>query len=107
MIASVVGCGAVGARVARHLLATSTVDKVVLYEERTDRVVSVAQTLGEAAVIAKRNHPLLTPYSEKLTAKHGKFKGNAILSAKIGRDVYFMLQKGTGFDAEQLIATAI
>ncbi len=64
-------------------------------------------TFGEAAVIAKRNHPLLTPYSEKLTSKHGKFKGNAILSCKIARAVYSMLQKGTGFDAEQVIATAI
>ena len=62
---------------------------------------------GEAAVIAKRNHPLLTPYADKLVAKHGKFKGNAILANKLARAVYFMLQKGTGFDAERLIATSI
>jgi len=62
---------------------------------------------GEAAVIAKRNHPLLKPYAEALTAKHGKFKGNAILANKLARAVYFMLQKGTGFDAERLVATAI
>lgn len=62
---------------------------------------------GEAAVIAKRNHPLITPYAEKLIAKHGKFKGNAILADKLARCVYFMLQKGTGFDAERLIATSI
>jgi len=62
---------------------------------------------GEAAVIAKRNHPLLTPYVEKLVSKHGLFKGNAILANKIARAVYFMLQKGTGFDAERLIATSI
>ncbi len=62
---------------------------------------------GEAAVIAKRNHPLLTPYAEKLVSKHGKFKGNAILADKLARAVYFMLQKGTGFDAERLISTAI
>lgn len=62
---------------------------------------------GEAAVIAKRNHPLLTPYAEKLTSKHGKFKGNAILADKIARAVYFMLQKGTAFDAERLVATSI
>ena len=62
---------------------------------------------GEAAVIAKRNHPLLTPYAEKLTSKHGKFKGNAILADKIARAVYFMLQKGTVFDAERLVATSI
>jgi transposase len=62
---------------------------------------------GEAAVIAKRNHPLLTPYANRLVAKHGKFKGNAILADKIARAVYFMLQKGTAFDAERLIATSI
>jgi transposase len=62
---------------------------------------------GEAAVIMKRKHPLLTPYGEKLVAKHGKFKGNAILADKIARAVYFMLQKGTAFDAERLIATSI
>jgi transposase len=62
---------------------------------------------GEAAVIAKRNHPLLTPYADRLVAKHGKFKGNAILADKLARAVYFMLQKGTAFDAERLIATSI
>jgi hypothetical protein len=49
--ASVVGCGAVGARVARHLLSTSTVERVALHDIRTDRAVSVARTLGDAAVI--------------------------------------------------------
>ena len=62
---------------------------------------------GQAALIAKRNHPLLTPYAEKLVAKRGKFKGNAILSNKIARAVYHMLQNGTAFDAERVIATSI
>jgi len=62
---------------------------------------------GQAAVIAKRNHPLLTPYAEKLTCKHGKFKGNAILANKLARAIYFMLQSGTAFDAERVIATSI
>ena len=58
---------------------------------------------GQAAVLSKRNHPLLTPYAEMLVSKHGKFKGNAILSNKIGRAVYFMLQKGTAFDPELMV----
>lgn len=62
---------------------------------------------GEAALIAKRNHPLLTPYAERLCAKRGKFKGNAILAAKLARAVYFMLQKGTAFDPELIVATSI
>jgi len=62
---------------------------------------------GQAAVIAKRNHPLLTPYAERLTSKHGKFKGNAILANKLARAIYFMLQSGTAFNAERVIATSI
>jgi transposase len=62
---------------------------------------------GEAAVIAKRNHPLLTPYAERLCSKRGKFKGNAILAAKLARAVYHMLQKGTAFDPELVVATSI
>ena len=61
---------------------------------------------GEAAVLAKGSHPLLTPYAEKLISKQGKFKGNAILANKIARAVYFMLQKGTIFDAKRLVATS-
>jgi transposase len=62
---------------------------------------------GEAAVAAKKCHPLLALYARELLAKHGKFKGNAILATKIARAVYFMLQAGTLFDAERVIATAI
>ncbi len=62
---------------------------------------------GEAAVIAKRNHPLLKPFSEMLVSKHGKFKGNAILANKLGRAVYHMLKKGTAFDAELVVGSSI
>jgi hypothetical protein len=31
-------------------------------------------------VIAKRNHPLLTPYAERLVSKHSKFKGHPPLA---------------------------
>jgi hypothetical protein len=55
------------------------------------------------ALYLKRNHPLLTPYAELLVSKHGKFKGNTILANKLGRAVYFMLQKGTAFDAELVV----
>jgi len=62
---------------------------------------------GEAAVIGKRNHPLLRPYAERLTSKRGKFKGNAILASKLARAVYYMLQKGTAFDPELVVATTV
>ena len=40
-------------------------------------------------------------------ASAGKIKGNAILADKLARAVYFMLRKGTAFDAERVIATSI
>jgi transposase len=62
---------------------------------------------GEAAIIAKRNHPLLTPYAERLCSKRGKFKGNAILATKLARSIYHMLDKGTAFDPERVVASSI
>jgi transposase len=58
---------------------------------------------GEAAIICKRNHPLITPYADKLIAKHGKFKGNAILANQLARAAYYMLQSGKPFDPERII----
>jgi len=59
---------------------------------------------GEAAVICKRAHRLITPYAERLVAKHGTFKGNAILANQLARAIYYMLQSGQAFDAERLVA---
>jgi len=59
---------------------------------------------GEAAVICKRAHRLVSPYAERLVSKHGTFKGNAILANQIARAVYHMLQTGQAFDAERLVA---
>ena len=61
---------------------------------------------GEAAVLCRLTpHALLRPHAERLIARHGRFKGNAILAAQLARAVYFMLGKGTGFDAERLVET--
>ena len=51
MKAAVVGCGAVGARVARQLLALSTVDEVILRDSVTPRARSVARALGDSACV--------------------------------------------------------
>lgn len=59
---------------------------------------------GEAAIIAKRNHYLLSPYAQRLEAAHGKHKANAIMANKLARAVYFMLKEKTIFDPERLIA---
>ena len=62
---------------------------------------------GEAAIVAKRDPAFIGPYSQMLTARHGKFKGNAILANKLARATYFMLRNGTAFDPERLVATSI
>jgi transposase len=61
---------------------------------------------GEAAVIAKRDHALLGPLVDRLTARMGgnKFKANTVLAIKLARASYFMLKKGCVFDAERLVA---
>lgn len=38
---------------------------------------------------------------------HCNIKGNAILASKLARAVYYMLQTGTVFDAERVVATSI
>jgi transposase len=62
---------------------------------------------GEAAVIGKRDNPLLRPYAQRLEAAHGKHKANAILANKLARAVYSMLRTGTGFDGERLVAGSV
>ena len=62
---------------------------------------------GEAAVICKRAHRLISPYAERLISKHGTFKGNAILANQIARAVYYMLQSGQTFDAERMVKANI
>ena len=62
---------------------------------------------GQIAIMAKQHDPLIKIYADRLIAKHGKFKGNAILGNKIARCVYFMLHDKTVFDLEKLICTSI
>lgn len=60
---------------------------------------------GEAAIIAKRDHPLLGPLAQKLEARLGKFKANTVLAIKLARAVYYMLKNKTVFDPERVVAT--
>ena len=62
---------------------------------------------GEAAVIAKRDHYLIGPLSQRLEAQMGgnKFKSNTVVAIKLARAVYFMLKNKTVFDAERLVAS--
>jgi hypothetical protein len=62
---------------------------------------------GEAAVIAKRDHHLVRPLSQRLEAhmNGNKFKANTVLAIKLARAVYFMLKNKTVFDPERLVAS--
>ena len=55
MRVAVLGAGAVGARVARQLLATDTVDSIVLRDTSADRLARVGRSLGERVVL--EHHP--------------------------------------------------
>jgi transposase len=61
---------------------------------------------GEAAVIAKRDHCVIGPLSQRLEAKMGgnKFKANTVVAIKLARAVYFMLKNKTVFDPDRLVA---
>jgi transposase len=61
---------------------------------------------GEAAVIAKRDHEIIGPLTQRLEARYNgnKFKANTVLAIKLARAVYFMLKTKTVFDAQQLVA---
>ena len=58
---------------------------------------------GQAAVIAKRDHYLVGPLSQRLEAQMNgnKFKANTVLAIKLARAVYFMLKNKTVFDPER------
>lgn len=62
---------------------------------------------GEAAVIAKRDHHLIRPLSQRLEAQMNgnKFKSNTVVAIKLARAVYFMLKHKTVFDPERLVAS--
>jgi len=61
---------------------------------------------GEAAVIAKRDHYVVGPLSQRLEQQMGgnKFKANTVVAIKLARAVYFMLKNKTVFDPERLVA---
>ena len=62
---------------------------------------------GEAAVIAKRDHPVIGPLAQRLEAPRegNKFKANTVVAIKLARALYFMLKNKTVFDPERLVAS--
>ena len=61
---------------------------------------------SEATVLFLRESDQAKTYLARLESKHGKGKALSILSAKLGRAVYFMLLRKEPFDQERFFAQA-
>ena len=61
--------------------------------------------LSEAAVLFLRNNPQAQRFLQKLRQKHGRAKALSILAHKIGRTVYYMLQRDMVFDMNKFLTT--
>ncbi len=61
---------------------------------------------GEAAVLFLRGNPEAQAWLEKKTRKHNKAKALTILAHKLGRAVYFMLQREKLFDQDRFLASS-
>lgn len=58
---------------------------------------------SEAAVLFLRKNPEAQAWLEKMANKHNKARALTILAHKLGRAVYFMLQRKTVFDQERFL----
>ena len=60
---------------------------------------------SEATALLLRENPRGKQYLARLEKKHGKGKALSIIGARLGRAVYFMLQRGEPFDREKFYAS--
>jgi len=60
---------------------------------------------SEAAILYLRESERAKRCVSRLEARHGKGKALSILSAKLGRAVYFMMRRQEAFDEDRLFAT--
>jgi transposase len=58
---------------------------------------------SEAAVLFLRANPAGQKYLSKLEKKHGSGKALTLLGQKLGRTVYYMLQRQTAFDMDKFL----
>ena len=59
---------------------------------------------SEAATLFLRGNPAAQRYKQRLASKHGKAKALSILAHKLGRAVYYMLQRNQAFDMQRFLA---
>jgi transposase len=58
---------------------------------------------SEAAVLLLRDNPAGQKYLARLEKKHGTGKALTVLAQKLGRAVYYMLRRNTGFDMDNFL----
>jgi transposase len=58
---------------------------------------------SEAAVLFLRDNPAGQKYLARLEKKHGTGKALTVLAQKLGRAVYYMLRRNTGFDMDNVL----
>ena len=58
---------------------------------------------SEAAVLFLRKNPDAQAWLEEMANKHNKARALTILAHKLGRAVYFMLQRKTVFDQQRFL----
>lgn len=69
------------------------------------RNVHLKWAFSEASVLLLRQNPQAKRYLDKLTSKHGKAKALSVLAQKLGRAVYFMLQREKAFDMKKFFSS--
>jgi len=60
---------------------------------------------SEASVLFLRQNPQAQRYLDRLTSKHGKAKALSVLAQKLGRAVYFMLNRQKAFDMKKFFSS--
>ena len=58
---------------------------------------------SEAATLFLRCNPDGLKFKRRLEKKHGKAKTMAIIAHKLGRAVYYMLERGKAFDMQKFL----
>ena len=58
---------------------------------------------AEAAVLLLRDNPAGQQYLARLEKKHGTGKALTVLAQQLGRAVYYMLRRNTGFDMDNFL----
>ena len=60
---------------------------------------------SEASVLFLRNNPQAKRYLDKLTSKHGKAKALSVLAQRLGRAVYYRLEREKAFDLKKFFSS--